>query len=630
MKKILLLFVFIFSVSFNIFAQTGKLYMPLDVKSSYDNGFRSYDGNSGKNYWVNSSNYKIQINFDPQLRIVEGKEQITYFNNSPDSLTQIVLRLYQDIYKKGNSRDWPINPDAVSNGTIISKIIVDGVNRTKELNTPEISNSATNITIKLNKKLPPLFSINLEFEWNFEIPKVNPIRMGLYDSTSFMIAYFYPQIAVYDDIDGWDIFDYSGIQEFYNDICNFEVEITVPKNFIVWATGVLQNPDELLNNPYLERLKIAHESTQIIKIIKPEDLAQKNFTKDKDFLTWKFNANNVPDFAFSLSDHFLWDGTTIVTDKRNNKKTFISAAYQKEGEDFTKVAEISKKSIEFFSNKIPGVPFPYPSLTVFNGGGGMEYPMMVNEGIEKDNWNGTVHVTSHEILHTYFPFYMGINERKYAWMDEGMAVMLPYQIQKEIAQGYEPEARNIINFEKSSGKEFEVPLMILTTNLKSKPYRMQAYIHSAAAYSVLQDIIGEDNFKKCLVEYINRWNGKHPIPYDFFNTFENVLDEDLTWFWKPWFFEQGYPDLRIENVQITGQEAIIKIAKIGNMPIPIMLTLKSLTGYEMKVYRSANVWKDNKNFIEIKVNIEQPINSVIIGNKNIPDVDKGNNEFTIK
>ena len=516
MKKLILLFLFVFVC--NNFSQTEKLYMPRNVKSSFTKGFRSYDGNPGKNYWVNSANYKMQINFNPQLRLVEGTEQITYFNNSSDSLTQIVLRLYQDIYKKGNSRDWPISPDALSDGTKLNKIIVNGVDRTNELNSSTIFRSATNLFIQLKNNLPPKSSINLEFEWSFVIPKVSPIRMGLYDSTSFFIAYFYPQIAVYDDIDGWDTFDYGGVQEYYNDICNFEVKITVPKNFIIWATGELQNAGDLLNNPYLERLKIAHESSQIIKIIKPEDLELKNFTKDKELLTWEFKADNVPDFAFGLSDHFLWDGTTLVTDSKNNKKTFVSAAYKKESVDFYKVAEISRKSIQFFSTTTPGVPFPYPTLTVFNGGGGMEYPMMVNESVDKDNWNGTVHVTSHEILHTYFPFYMGINERKYAWMDEGMAVMLPFQIQKELAAGYEPEAKNIVNFENSSGLEFEVPLMILTTNLKSKPYRMQAYIRSAAAYSVLKDITGEDNFNKCIVEYINRWNGKHPIPYDFFNT----------------------------------------------------------------------------------------------------------------
>ncbi len=628
MKKYLIFVLFVFGIS--ITAQTEKYYMPLDVKAAYDNGTRSYTGKPGENYFINSAKYNINVTIDPKQEDFTGSETIQYKNNSKDSLDIMVFRLYQDFYTKNAIRDWQIHPKTIHNGTNITKIVINGDDYSKEFVTGKVYKSGTNLFVKLNNKIAPSSTSKVEIEWSFPLPQTQLVRMGKYDSTAYFMAYFYPQVAVYDDIDGWDVNDYSGAQEFYNDINNYNVKVKVPKDFLVWGTGILQNPDKILNEPYYSRFIEAHNSDKIIKVIDTIDVINKGFTKGGDYIEWNYIAENMPDFAFAVSDKYLWDATSYCTDKKLNSRVFISSVYKPENEGFKPVAEISKKSIAFFSEQIPGVKFPYPSLTVFNGSGGMEYPMMVNEGASADDFAGTVHVTSHEILHSYFPFYMGTNERKYAWMDEGFAVALPYKIQKELANGYEPEERNIANYNKTAGKEFEVPLMILTSNLKPKPYRMHAYIRSATAYAMLRDLLGDEKFDNCLKEYINRWHGKHPIPFDFFFTFEDVAKEELAWFIKPWFYEQGYPDLGIKSAKFENGETIISVEKIGNFPVPVYLQINLTNGKKIDIYNSAKVWKDGKNIFEVKVKTEDEFASILLGNKRTPDINLKNNEFVIK
>jgi hypothetical protein len=628
MKK--LFFCFLALVNFVLFAQPKNYFMPLDVKAAFDKGTRSYDGKPGKNYFINSADYSISVLLDTSKIDFTGSENIVYYNNSNDSLDVLVFRLYQDFFSKNAIRDWQINPKVIHDGTNITKIIVNGSNYTSEINSSTVFKQGTNLFLKLKQKIAPKSKTDIQIEWSFPLPKTQLVRMGKYGKSSFLIAYFYPQVAVYDDIDGWDVNDYSGSQEFYNDINNYDVKIIVPKDFIVWGTGELQNAKELLNEPFYTRYVKAHNTDDIIKVIDSSDVEKKGFTKGGSFITYNYIAKGVPDFTFAVSNNYVWDATSYCVDKSNNKRVFISSVYPATNKGFVPVAEVSKKSIAYFSEEVPGIAFPYPSLTVFNGSGGMEYPMMVNQSAEVDDFYGMVHVTSHEILHSYFPFYMGTNERKYAWMDEGFAVSLPYGIQKRLAKGYEPEERNILNYNRNAGKEFEVPLMILTSNLKPKPYRMHSYVRSATAYAMLRDLLGDEKYNNALQEYIKRWNGKHPIPFDFFFTFEDVTKEDLYWFIKPWFYEQGYPDLGIKDAKYVNGEVVISVEKLGNFPVPVYLEINLQNGGKVDVYHSAKVWKDGKNVFEVKVKTDSDFTSILLGNKRVPDVNSTNNEFVSK
>ena len=289
---------------------------------------------------------------------------------------------------------------------------------------------------------------------------------------------------------------------------------------------------------------------------------------------------------------------------------------------------IARASIRYFSSELPGVAFPYPRLTVFNGGGGMEFPMMVNDG-SSNRRSGTVHVTSHEIAHSYFPFYMGTNERKYAWMDEGWATMLPDVIQNRLAPDYDPINRTMKRFTEVSGTELDIPMIVPSivygSNVYRPSYRNAAYSRPGAAYLMLQNVLGEKRFAKALQEYIRRWHHKHPIPYDFFFTFDDVTGQDLSWFWKPWFFEFGYPDLGLKEIRGTKTGTDIIIEKIGLLPVPIHLEMETEDGETLTVDKSAAVWKDGRTEFGLHLDLVKKLKRVRLGSSHIPDVNPENN-----
>ena len=624
-KRSLYLFLLLF-----FFLQTGiinsqsNLYMPLNIKKAYDKGTRSYDGKPGSKYWQNKSEYKIKVSVNPETRMLEGSETIKYFNKSPDILNQLVIRLYQDINKYGNIRMRALTKEALSDGVKIEKIIINK----KKMKSFSQYRTGTNLFIDLPNPLSPGKNATIEIEWSFIIPKGSNIRMGTYGPSTFIVAYWYPQISVYDDIDGWDIINYTGEQEFYNDYSSFDVEITVPNNICAWATGTLHNPKNILTSEYLSRYIKALESNSVINIITTDDLETGNiFYASSENNTWHYKADNVTDFAFAMSDHYLWDAVSLKL--ANGSSVLISTAYDPKSEDFYEVAEISRVSIQMFSEDFPAVPFPYNRFTVFNGTGGMEYPMMANDG-SRFSRSSTVNVTSHEISHTYFPFYVGTNERKYGWMDEGLAQILPLNIQDSLAKNNNQIFSNVFSYLLEAGNEMEMPMMTPSNLLDYPTLGTASYFRPAVAFILLRDILGDEVFESTLREFIYRWNGKHPIPYDFFFTFNNVTGENLDWFWKPWFFERGYPDLSIKDVKVSGNKVEVIIEKIGLLPIPVELRLIADDLSEIIIYKDSSIWKNGESQITLEKNIDQKIELVELGSSIIPDVNKKNNTFEIR
>ena len=625
--KIIIFFYLLLFAFLSLSAQS--LYMPRNIQKAYEDGTRAYNGRPGPKYWINNdTDYRIQVHFDPSSRVVSGKESIRYKNNSPDTLRNMVFRLYQDIYKKGNFRDFIIDKSVINDGVEIKKLSVNNQEIDVNKESPRVTRRGTNLILSLPDSLLPQSEANFELEWQFVLPNRSQIRMGAYPDSSFFISLWYPQIAVYDDIDGWDEYSYTGNQEFYNDFKNFDVEITVVDSFLVWATGVLQNPQELLSKKYLKRYYEAQKSDSVIHIVKAADYNGGKIFKKAGDHTWHFTAEYVPDFAFAVGYKYLWDGTNLPLEK-GKREVFISAAYNEKSADFKDVAEIARKTIKYLSEELPGVTYPYPEMTVFNGRGGMEYPMMVNDG-STSKWASTVHLTSHEITHTYFPFYMGTNERKYAWMDEGWAQMLPFALQHRMAPDYDPVSRTCTYYEKVAGTEMEVPMMVpsivIGGNVFRPTYRNASYNRPAMAYEYLQDLLGDEMFRKAMQEYIARWHGKHPIPYDFFFTFNNVSGEDLSWYWKPWFFESGYPDLGIEKDEPSDRGIAVTVKKLGNIPIPAKVKITYSDGSQDSLYQTARIWKDGGDEYKfIFKNGKKSVEKVELGSSKIPDVNDENN-----
>ncbi|MCB2203538.1 M1 family metallopeptidase [bacterium] len=596
------------------------LYMPREVKRAYDRGTRSPDGMPGARYWQNAADYDMRVRINPSQRLLTGSATISYRNNSPDTLGSLVLKLHQNMNRRGAARLFPLGEQAVTEGVHIGKLTVDGQERNFLPDNGQASISGGNCIVTMPEALPPGESTEIDVEWNFTIPVNtgegggNP-RMGTYENGAIFIAYWFPRVAVYDDVFGWDMHSYNGEHEFYNDYGSYRVAIDVPERYGVWATGMLQNADDVLREPALSRYRMALESDSVVRIVnEAEAQGQSPYIAEDGRCTWEFAGEQLPDFAFGMARGYCWDGTGA---RVGRSRVFVDAAYDPQSKSFATAVEEGSVTVRMMSAARPGIPFPYPGITVFNGHYGMEFPMIVNDG-EFPNRILNVYVHSHEIAHSYFPFMVGINETRYAWMDEGMAYFLPIDVQKRLSN-YDHMIRAARAYERFAGTEKDYPLWIPSTASEGDDLQVIGYLKPAIGFAVLREMLGEERFDEALKVFIGRWTAKHPLPWDFFNTFNTVAAENLNWFWSGWFLEPGYPDLAIASVENEGSLSTVTVRRVGSMPVPVHLKITMQGGESRDVVKSAEVWKDGAEEMRFRIDHDVPITEVHLGGGWIPD-----------
>ncbi len=614
------------------FAQTApnfqNLFVAREIQAAYEKGTRSTDGKPGPNYWQNYSDYKIRVSLDPATRLISGSETVVYHNESPATIQNLVVRLYPEIFDKSNARD-PRNVDAADlKDSAVVKLPVVRINGQDV----KPNRQGTNIILRIPGGLETKKTITLDVTWSYPIPEKSHIREGTYFKTSFMVAYWYPQIAVYDDLDGWDVAQYTGKEEFYNDHSNFDVEVTVPASHLVWATGVWQNPEQILSAEYLDRWKGSRTADQIVNVVTTADREKGGTTQATSGThTFRYRAEKVPDFVFATSDTYLWDASSVEVEP--GRRVGVAAVYHPRSKGFPDVCRYARQSVEYFSKTLPAVPFPFPNETVFNGSGGMEFPMFVNDG----DFGGSAfdaEVTAHEIAHSYFPFYMGINERKYAWMEEGMAQFLPNWLEFDVknfgGKKYRPQQGNAASFSQAAGSEEDIPLIVPTNQIKSgNSHGLAAYIRPAQAYTFLKEMLGDQKYLAALHAYMDRWHGKHPMPYDYFYSFNDALKEDLSWFWKPWFFEKGYPDLALAGVT-KGKKNKTKITvnKLGTVPTSLAIKITFADGTTEEIRETARIWQ-SANVYSVEKEFGKVLTKVSLTDNLIPDINPKNNVMEV-
>ncbi len=604
-------------------AQSNQL-IPIEVQKALANGTRSKTGAPGPNYWQNHARYQIQAELLAAQSRLKGTEKVVYFNNSPDTLKMLVIRLYQDFYKKGAARAWNIGASDLTNGVKIEYVKING----KTVKMPDTYFGyymGTNRIIRLPHALSPGDSLTLEAAWQFHIPEKERNRMGNYGKGRFFIAYWYPQISVYDDISGWDRIEFNGITEFYNDFNDYDIRITTPPGYAVWATGHLDNPKEVYAKPVLKRYEKVRKSDKIMAVISQKDWDKHNVLKGNGSHTWHFTADNVTDFSFAATRRYNWDASSVLVDSATGRRVRVDAIYPDSSNTFQRAAYYARKSVEFMSFRWPGYPYPYEHMTSFSNGtgrGGMETPMMADDGDPKDSVQ-TANLVFHEISHTYFPFFMGTNERKYAWMDEGWATWFTGMFSEQFSPKFPYFQGRARLFSRYSGREMEMPLMI-PSNLICNflYYRIQAYTRPGLAYQFLREALGDTLFKKALHTFMNRWHGKHPIPFDFFYTFESVTGENLMWFFKPWFFGPGYADQAVTGVLPDNR---IEIKNRGGLPMPVRVVCTYADGSKDVFVRPVSVWKEGEKKLLIQADKAKTIRKVVLGDPRIPDVYPKNN-----
>ena len=607
-------------------ATAQTLYQPRDIKRAFDKGTRAADGRPGPNYWQNRARYDITVQAAPPARDIKGRETITYFNNSPDTLKTLVFRIIQNIHQPGAAREGDASADYLTSGVSIDSFAVAGQARPTTWAGP-----ATVKAVRLPRPLAPHDSVRMQVAWHFPISKESG-REGMIDKTTYFLAYFYPRVAVYDDYAGWDRLPFLDSKEFYNDFNDYTLRVQVPANYLVWATGTLQNPRQVLQPAFAKKLEKSMTSDELIHVATAADLTKKNVTAQKPFNTWVWKSTDISDVTFGLSDHYVWDAASVIVDPATKRRASVQAAFADSTKDFHSSVKFGQNALGWFSRNWPGVPYPFPKMTAFQGFADMEYPMMVNDSPVPDLKFAQL-VQDHEIAHTYFPFYMGINESRYAFMDEGWATTFELLIGRAengnaAADDFYRKFR-VVNYINDRSTAEDLPIITPSSELKAG-YGNNSYGKASLSYLALKDMLGDELFKKCLHEYMGRWHSKHPIPWDYFNTMSNAAGQDLSWFFQNWFFTNNYIDLALTKADKTAQGTAITIKNVGGFAVPVDLKIDYTDGSTETLHRSPEVWHANQQQATVTVPAGKAVRAVSFDHGLYLDADIKNDRLAVE
>jgi hypothetical protein len=536
-------------------------------------GTRTATGQPGPRYWQQYARYRLQAEIQPLTKRLVGRGTVTYLNRSPDTLPVVYVQAYNNLFAPDAKRNQQtpklggIEFDRVA----VQGRVMSGIAKAEE---PGYSVDGTVMQIRLPRPISPGDSVSLDFEWNFRVPSETAPRGGQ-DGDVWYLSYWYPQMAVYDDLSGWQIDQYLGQAEFYMGYADYDVALTVPTGWLIGATGALQNPAEVLSPRTRSRLDSARTAPSVVRVVTEQDKSDSAVTArgSNGQLTWRYRATNVRDFAWGTSPRYLWDATAATM---GADTAAIHALYRPEGRRsyWDEVARYGRHSIEFYSKLL--WPYPYPHMTAMDGPvgcGGMEYPMMTCIGGQWDSLS-MYEVVTHEIGHMWFPMMVGTDEKRYTWQDEGLTQYLQSQSIPDFYKTLDDEEENRRIYLQVSEAGLEEPLMKHGDRYYGDaPFGVAGYYKPASVLVGLREVVGRDTFERAMREYGRRWMGKHPSPYDFWNTIEDVSGRDLDWFWKTWFYETWQLDQAVDEVATEGDSTRIVIENQGKAIMPAVLAV---------------------------------------------------------
>ncbi len=649
MKKLIFSFIVTLTMA-NTFAQSNYNAKEAFAPQFYPypgNDFRSASGEPGPKYWQNRADYNINCTLDTTKHSVIGDVTITYTNNRPDNLKFLWLQLDQNIYKK-DSRGSATTTEA--GGRWANNAFTEGYT-IKSVSTEYNGQSYaakytitdTRMQVWLQEALKPAGAkVKLSMQFEFTVPQYGTDRMGRLSTKNgwvYEIAQWFPRLCVYDDIQGWNVLPYLGAGEFYLEYGDIAFNITAPSDIIVVGSGELLNPQDCFTADQLKRYNEAKGSDKTIVIRSAKDVTDKNAGPKKASSTWKFKIQNTRDVAWGASKAFILDAARI--NLPSGKKSLAVSAYpvestkDKSGNDWRRSTEMVKGSIEHYSGK--WFEFPYPAATNVAGiVGGMEYPGIVFCSYTATG-SGLWGVTDHEFGHTWFPMIVGSNERKYAWMDEGFNTFINDLSTEAFNKGEfkqqsffdDPTSSFMVKYtfgDKMDGL-YTSPDVIQQENLG-----IAAYMKPSMMLHALREVVlTPERFDVAFKEYINRWAFKHPTPWDFFHTMENVAGEDLSWFWRAWVLNTWKLDQSVKDVKyvksIPANGAEITVENLEKMPMPVTVLVKEANGKEHTINLPVEVWQRGAEW-KFGVPTTSEITEVILDpEKKLPDLNRDNNKL---
>ena len=574
MKKLLIITLFFATIQ--LFAQDNynhNKFKQLKQELATPNVYRTASGAPGHKYYQQKANYVIDLVLDDKKQTVTGKETITYKNNSPDALSYLWIQLDQNMRAKDSDTKL-ISTNSVGKSMSFSELArlhndfdggfkLDAVTDASG-NKLSYTINKTMMRIDLPKKLLPGASASVKIGWWYNINNRDEIggRSGYEyfkeeDNYIYTIAQFYPRMAVYNEVEGWQNKQFLGNGEFTLTFGDYKVNITVPADHIVGATGTLTNASSVLTSEQRNRYKKAQtEYVTPVIIVTQAEAEEKEKTKSDKSKTWSFSATNVRDFAFASSRKFIWDAMAV---KIGGKKPLAMSYYPKEGNPLWEQysTKVVAHTIASYSNHT--IDYPYPvAISVHTKSIGMEYPMICFNG-GRPNKDGTysertkyamIGVIIHEVGHNFFPMIINSDERQWTWMDEGLNTFTQYLCEQEWERGYPSRrgpAYKIVDYMKGD-KKYISPIMTNSESLMQ--FGNNAYGKPATALNILREtVMGRELFDFAYKTYAERWKFKHPTPADFFRTMEDASGVDLDWFWRGWFFTTDHVDIAIKNAE---------------------------------------------------------------------------------
>ncbi|MFL9843405.1 M1 family metallopeptidase [Flavobacterium rhizosphaerae] len=599
--------------------------------------YRSASGVPGPEYWQNRADYVIEAELDDTNNTVTGKLTMTYYNNSPETLDYIWMYVEQNRFTEDSrgTLTTPIEGNRYSGDTNGGITISNVSAKTKGTPSSKHLISDTRMQVFFNQPVKAKGGkATVSMNFTFKIPIAGMDRMGQLETNKgiiYSIAQWYPRVAVFDDVVGWNTEPYLGAGEFYLEYGDFDYKVTVPYDHIVVGSGELVNAKEVLTKTQQQRLEQAENSDKTVFIVNPQEAGNKTITRpvQSGKLTWHFKMKNTRDVAFASSKSFIWDAARINLPQ--GKKALAQSVYPNEDEGdsaWGRSTEYTKTSIEHYSEM--WYPYPYSNaVNVASNVGGMEYPGLSFCGAPSagmELWE----VTDHEFGHNWFPMIVGSNERRYAWMDEGFNTFINYYSSAAFNNG---EYKGDISMARKQVRWFRSPyresIATYPDVAQSRNLGFTAYYKPADGLIMLREyILGHERFDNAFRAYIKTWAFKHPQPSDFYNCMENVAGENLNWFWRGWFINNDNIDLGISGVRETDGASIITFTNKGEIPMPVVFKITYADNSTEEKRLPVEVWQRSNEW-DYLVSSAKEIKSVTIDPGNfIPDINLADNYWS--
>ncbi len=609
---------------------------------NFGNEYRSASGQPGPKYWQNQANYNIQATIDPDKHTVGGTVALQYVNNSPDELSFLWLQLDQNIYRKDSrgSATTTTLGGRWANGEFTDGHMIQSVKIEQNGKLVDAKYQVTDTRMQV--WLPEVLknagaSAKVVIEYKFTVPEYGTDRMGRLkqkDGWVYEVAQWFPRACVYDDVNGWNVNPYLGAGEFYLEYGTIEYSITAPSNMIVVGSGGLMNAEECFTAEQIKRWSEAMKSDKTVVIRSADEVNKASSRPGNPFTTWKFKCENTRDVAWAASTAFIMDAARM--NLPSGKFAMAVSVYPKEsaskkdGNDWRRSTEYTKASIEFYSKYL--YEFPYPVATNVAGiVGGMEYPGIVFCSAASTD-AGLFGVTDHEFGHTWFPMIVGSNERKFAWMDEGFNTFINILSSETFNNG---EYKEVPSVNGMAGYVFGDKMDGMLNGadvLQQQNLGVAAYFKPGMMLYVLRtEVLGAERFDRALKEYVRRWAFKHPTPWDFFHTIENVAGEDLNWFWRSWVLNTWKFDVAVNEVKPLNEGGIsgvtIKLQLLEKMPMPVTVKVVDVNGGEQLIKLPVEVWQRGDTWI-LPVATKAAVKEVVVDPEmRLPDINPANNKW---